>query len=161
MDVEMWAVGRLKPYPDTPPAERRRGGRGGRVDPGVRVPPAVRGRRAGRDRGRVHPVQGRPEARAGRGDRPHGPRAPPDQARAYRLADNQTATLSAGDDDRLAAELAALQSAAFDLALTGFPEVSRFAATFGPAAPVALVDGGTEVSFADVAARRRSAAPAA
>jgi len=46
----------------------------------------------------------------------------PDQARAYRIADNQTATLSAWDDNRLAQELAVLQQADFDLSLTGFPE---------------------------------------
>jgi site-specific DNA-methyltransferase (adenine-specific) len=46
----------------------------------------------------------------------------PEQARAYRIADNQTATLSAWDDSLLAAELLALQHADFDLALTGFPE---------------------------------------
>jgi site-specific DNA-methyltransferase (adenine-specific) len=42
------------------------------------------------------------------------------QARAYRLADNQTAALSGWADDRLAAELAALQGEGFDLTLTGF-----------------------------------------
>lgn len=46
----------------------------------------------------------------------------PEQARAYRIADNQTATLSGWDDDKLAAELVALQRAEFDLSLTGFPE---------------------------------------
>lgn len=46
----------------------------------------------------------------------------PEQARAYRIADNQTATLSAWDDGKLAAELMELQKADFDLALTGFPE---------------------------------------
>lgn len=46
----------------------------------------------------------------------------PDQARAYRLADNQTASLATWDDERLALELAALQAADFDLTLTAFPE---------------------------------------
>jgi len=46
----------------------------------------------------------------------------PEQARAYRIADNQTATMSQWDDDRLTAELAALQKAEYDLSLTGFPE---------------------------------------
>lgn len=46
----------------------------------------------------------------------------PDQARAYRLADNQTATLATWDDGKLVQELAALQAADFDLALTAFPE---------------------------------------
>jgi ParB-like chromosome segregation protein Spo0J len=44
----------------------------------------------------------------------------PAQAKAYRIADNQTATLSQWDDDRLPLELAELQSMGFDLELTGF-----------------------------------------
>ena len=44
----------------------------------------------------------------------------PEQARAYRLADNQTATLSHWDNDKLPFELAELQRAGFDLDLTGF-----------------------------------------
>ncbi len=46
----------------------------------------------------------------------------PEQARAYRIADNQTATLSQWDEDKLPLELMALQQADFDLSLTGFPE---------------------------------------
>jgi DNA modification methylase len=42
------------------------------------------------------------------------------QAKAYRLADNQTAALSAWDDDKLPLELAQLQQLDFDLNLTGF-----------------------------------------
>src|SRR5215472_16281792 len=44
----------------------------------------------------------------------------PAQAKAYRLADNQTATLSRWDYDRLPLELAELQGMDFDLELTGF-----------------------------------------
>src|SRR4051794_5352944 len=44
----------------------------------------------------------------------------PAQARAYRLADNQTNQLSYWDDDKLPLELAGLQEVGFDLALTGF-----------------------------------------
>jgi DNA modification methylase len=44
----------------------------------------------------------------------------PAQVKAYRIADNQTATLSGWDDDKLPLELAALQGLDFDLALTGF-----------------------------------------
>src|SRR5215468_7605255 len=44
----------------------------------------------------------------------------PAQARAYRLADNQTAQLSGWDDDKLVQELAQLQDMNFDLGLTGF-----------------------------------------
>jgi len=42
------------------------------------------------------------------------------QAKAYRIADNQTATLSQWDDDKLPIELAQLQQMDFDLNLTGF-----------------------------------------
>jgi DNA modification methylase len=44
----------------------------------------------------------------------------PAQAKAYRLADNQTARLSNWDYDRLPLELAELQQLDFDLHLTGF-----------------------------------------
>jgi site-specific DNA-methyltransferase (adenine-specific) len=44
----------------------------------------------------------------------------PEKAKAYRLADNQTATLAQWDDDKLAQELAQLQDLDIDLALTGF-----------------------------------------
>jgi DNA modification methylase len=44
----------------------------------------------------------------------------PAQARAYRIADNQTATLSSWDYDKLPQELAALQEAHFNLDFTGF-----------------------------------------
>jgi DNA modification methylase len=46
----------------------------------------------------------------------------PAQAKAYRIADNQTATLSAWHDDRLPIELAQLQALDFDLNLTGFSD---------------------------------------
>jgi DNA modification methylase len=42
------------------------------------------------------------------------------QAKGYRLADNQTAQLSAWDDEKLVQELAQLQDMDFDLGLTGF-----------------------------------------
>ncbi|MSQ94782.1 MAG: chromosome partitioning protein ParB, partial [Gemmataceae bacterium] len=44
----------------------------------------------------------------------------PAQAKAYRLADNQTATLSQWDEERLPLELAELQKMDFDLNMTGF-----------------------------------------
>jgi DNA modification methylase len=44
----------------------------------------------------------------------------PHQAQAYRLADNQTATIATWDDDILVAELMALRDGGFDLDLTGF-----------------------------------------
>jgi hypothetical protein len=44
----------------------------------------------------------------------------PAQARAYRIADNQTSNLSTWDDGKLALELMALQQLDFDLNLTGF-----------------------------------------
>src|SRR5215831_10375007 len=42
------------------------------------------------------------------------------QAKAYRIADNQTAQLSGWDDEKLAQELAQLQDQDFDLGVTGF-----------------------------------------
>jgi DNA modification methylase len=45
----------------------------------------------------------------------------PEQARAYRIADNQTATIATWDEDKLPLELMALQDAGFNLDLTGFP----------------------------------------
>jgi DNA modification methylase len=44
----------------------------------------------------------------------------PEQVKAYRIADNQSATLSAWDDDKLVRELLALQEQGFNLDLTGF-----------------------------------------
>jgi DNA modification methylase len=44
----------------------------------------------------------------------------PAQAKAYRLADNQTAQLSGWDEDKLPLEVMALQDMGFDLNLTGF-----------------------------------------
>lgn len=44
----------------------------------------------------------------------------PAQAKAYRIADNQTATLSDWDHDRLAIELIELQDLGIDLDITGF-----------------------------------------
>src|SRR5271167_5277045 len=44
----------------------------------------------------------------------------PAQAKAYRIADNQTATMSQWDDDKLPLELMALQEMGFDLNQTGF-----------------------------------------
>jgi DNA modification methylase len=44
----------------------------------------------------------------------------PAQAKAYRIADNQTATLSQWNNDLLPLELAELQSTGFDMELTGF-----------------------------------------
>jgi DNA modification methylase len=44
----------------------------------------------------------------------------PAQIKAYRLADNQTATLSRWDEERLPLELIALQQQGFDLKVTGF-----------------------------------------
>lgn len=61
----------------------------------------------------------------------------PAQAKAYRLADNQTATLATWDDGKLVAELIALQSMDFDLALAGLSadELTRLLAP-PPAEPL-------------------------
>lgn len=63
----------------------------------------------------------------------------PAQAKAYRIADNQTATLSQWDEDKLPIELAQLQEMNFDLNLTGFTgdELMR------------LLDSGTNAGQAD------------
>jgi DNA modification methylase len=57
----------------------------------------------------------------------------PEQLKAYRIADNQTATLSGWDDGKLLEELTALQQMDFDLDLTGFSadELSRLLAPPG------------------------------
>lgn len=44
----------------------------------------------------------------------------PEQLRAYRIADNQTASFSTWDDDLLVQELEALKDVGYDLGLTGF-----------------------------------------
>jgi DNA modification methylase len=61
------------------------------------------------------------------------------QAKAYRIADNQTATMSQWDQDRLPLELAELQEMGFDLEMTGFSgdELLR------------LLDSGTENGHTD------------
>lgn len=58
----------------------------------------------------------------------------PAQARAYRLADNQTARLAIWDYDKLPLELAALQELGFDLNLTGFSADELLALLDGPPA---------------------------
>jgi DNA modification methylase len=63
----------------------------------------------------------------------------PAQARAYRVADNQTATLSQWDDDRLLLELISLQDADFDLSLTGFSD-DELQALLAPAGNAGLGD---------------------
>jgi DNA modification methylase len=65
----------------------------------------------------------------------------PEQARAYRIADNQTANLSTWDDDKLVAELMGLQAAGVDLDLTGFTadDLARLLDT-PPAEPLAEPD---------------------
>ena len=44
----------------------------------------------------------------------------PEQIQAYRIADNQTSTLSDWDDDKLTQELVSLQEKGYDLDFTGF-----------------------------------------
>src|SRR3984957_6162820 len=44
----------------------------------------------------------------------------PEQATAYRLADNRTAAIASWDEDKLPLELMALQEMGFNLELTGF-----------------------------------------
>jgi DNA modification methylase len=63
----------------------------------------------------------------------------PAQAKAYRIADNQTATISQWDNDLLPLELAELQEMGFDMELTGFSgdELLR------------LLDSGTNAGMTD------------
>src|SRR5262249_48016252 len=51
----------------------------------------------------------------------------PAQRKAYRVADNQTATLARWDEERLPVELAELQQQDIDLSLTGFSADELFA----------------------------------
>jgi hypothetical protein len=79
----------------------------------------------------------------------------PDQARAYRLADNQTATLSTWHSDLLAQELLALQEAQFDLPLTGFSaeDLARFmSATDGKFDPMEEWQGMPDYDHQDLEA---------
>jgi DNA modification methylase len=63
----------------------------------------------------------------------------PAQVKAYRLADNQTASLSRWDEDLLPLELAELQQMQFDLSLTGFSSEELLRLVDGPAT-AGLVD---------------------
>ncbi|MBH8566301.1 ParB N-terminal domain-containing protein [Nostoc sp. CENA67] len=134
MDVETWPVGRLKPYPQNP----RHNDAG--VDAvaaslkefGFRQPIVV----DEQDVIVVGHTRYKAALKLGMTEVPvHVARGlTPEQARAYRIADNQTATLSAWDDGLLAQELAALQAAAYDLGLTGFAEDDLLALLVDPAA---------------------------
>lgn len=63
----------------------------------------------------------------------------PEQIRAYRIADNQTASLSEWDPELLPVELLGLQEAGFDLALLGFDE-SVLAGLLEPGMAEGLID---------------------
>jgi DNA modification methylase len=63
----------------------------------------------------------------------------PAQAKAYRIADNQTATLSFWDEERLALELAELQQMQVDLSMTGFDQAELLRLLAPPCTP-GLVD---------------------
>jgi DNA modification methylase len=63
----------------------------------------------------------------------------PAQIRAYRIADNQCATFSFWDDERLTQELLELQKLNYDLANTGFPEEDLLHLLEGPGTP-GLID---------------------
>src|SRR5829696_6773714 len=120
MDVEMWLVGRLKPYPGNP---RHNDAGVDAVAASIRAwgfrQPIVADEQdvivVGHTRYKAALKLGLTEVPV------HVARGlTPEQARAYRIADNQTATLSAWDDGKLVEELMALQAAGFDLDLTGF-----------------------------------------
>jgi ParB-like chromosome segregation protein Spo0J len=63
----------------------------------------------------------------------------PEQARAYRIADNQTAALSEWNYELLPIELKDLQAADFDLSLLGFDEKEL----------AKLLDGGVQAGLTD------------
>ncbi|MBX3404077.1 MAG: ParB N-terminal domain-containing protein, partial [Phycisphaeraceae bacterium] len=63
----------------------------------------------------------------------------PEQARAYRLADNQLATLSEFDPDLLCAEIAALKALDYDLGLLGWDD-SELTELLAPKGNEGLVD---------------------
>ncbi|MBX3408213.1 MAG: ParB N-terminal domain-containing protein, partial [Phycisphaeraceae bacterium] len=63
----------------------------------------------------------------------------PEQARAYRLADNQLATLSEFDPDLLSAEIAALKALEYDLGLLGWDD-SELTELLAPKGNDGLVD---------------------
>jgi DNA modification methylase len=64
---------------------------------------------------------------------------PPEKVKAYRIADNQTATLSDWDMDKLPAELLGLQEMDYDLSLLGF----------GPEQLAHLLDGDVQDGLTD------------
>jgi DNA modification methylase len=64
----------------------------------------------------------------------------PAQIKAYRIADNQTATLSCWDEDRLVLELAELQHSDVDVKLTGFSAEELLRLTEPPSAGLADPD---------------------
>ena len=63
----------------------------------------------------------------------------PEQARAYRIADNQTATLAEWNPELLSGELAALEASDFDMSLLGFSD-DDLAKYLGPAETEGLCD---------------------
>src|SRR5262245_14497462 len=63
----------------------------------------------------------------------------PEQARAYRIADNQSSNLSAWDYDLLPIELAGLKDADFDLSLLGF-DADELAGILNPSIKDGLTD---------------------
>ncbi|QDU21271.1 DNA modification methylase [Urbifossiella limnaea] len=134
MDVEMWPVGRLKPYPQNP---RHNDAGVDAVAASLKAfgwqQPVVADEQdvivVGHTRYKAALKLGLTEVPV------HVARGlTPEQARAYRIADNQTATLSAWDDGLLAQELAALQAVDFDLGLTGFAEDDLLALLADPPA---------------------------
>jgi hypothetical protein len=65
--------------------------------------------------------------------------SPPEQIQAYRITDNQTATIAEWDFDLLPLELADLQAASFDLGLLGFDQ-DELAKLLAPDGSAGLTD---------------------
>ena len=120
MKIELRKLADIKPYPGNPAPERRGRGRRGRVDPAVRLPPADRGRRRGRDHRAATPARRRRRSWAWQGAGPRGHDLTPEQIKAYRIADNKTATLADLGLRPAADRTGGAPGLDFDLGLLGF-----------------------------------------
>ena len=120
MKIEQWPLSRIKPYDKNPRVND---------DAVDAVAASLRSSASGSQSSwttngviicRAHALEGRSKARHGNRARPCRDRAQRSQIRAYRIADNQTATLAEWDHELLPIELAELREMNYDLALIGF-----------------------------------------
>jgi DNA modification methylase len=139
MLIEQWPLERLKPYPDNP---RRNDAAVEAVatsirEYGFRQPIVVDAEGVivvGHTRWKAAQKLGLAEVPV------HVARElTPEQARAYRVADNQTATIAEWDNELLAAELKALEELGLDIKSLGFGD-DELTAIFAPPVLTGLVD---------------------